>query len=455
MIPVILSGGSGTRLWPLSRENYPKPFLKSLFSETLMEQALKRVSNLESPLIITTENLKTLTEKELKRTSIEAQCLFEPFGKNTAAAIALLCHHLCQKGQTDQIVAVFPADQLIENEDHFKKSLHLAEEKAQKGVVVTLGIQPTFAATGYGYIETQDSSSDVLPVQCFHEKPPLEKAQDYLAQGNFYWNAGIFVFKVETMITHLQNLAEEIWSKITSLKSDLSNISEIYQSLPSISIDYAIMEKLSEKELACIPSDLGWSDVGSWDAVCDVTKKQTFDQTIEVSSSNNHVFSSKNKVYSLNGVSDLIVVDSDDALLISRKGQTENIKQTVETLKKQNDSRTTDHNFEHRPWGQYEVLKDTDHFKSKVITIDSHSQISYQSHEKREEHWIVTRGCGEVVLNDEVIPVKKGSYIHIPLKSKHRIRNTQESPLEFVEVQLGSYFGEDDITRYEDDYQRK
>ena len=285
----------------------------------------------------------------------------------------------------------------------------------------------------------------------FHEKPSLEKAKEFLSQGSFSWNAGIFVFKAEHMAGLFEKHQPAMWKLVSTLQSDLTNLDEIYSKVQSISIDYAIMEKLSGEELACIPSEFGWNDVGSWDAVAAL---QDGHEVLNVKGQDNFVFGDEKKSYSMIGMEDVIVVDTKDAMMIVKKGMSQDVRHVVEELTQQKSALIKEHVFEYRPWGYFEILKDTDTFKSKVIRVNSHAQISYQSHAKREEHWTITQGSGEVVLNDKVISVKAGDHIHIPLQAKHRIRNTTDQTLEFVEVQLGSYFGEDDIVRYQDDYQR-
>jgi mannose-1-phosphate guanylyltransferase/mannose-6-phosphate isomerase len=452
VIPAILSGGSGTRLWPVSRANFPKQFC-DLFDDSLQSLTLKRCLKLGTPWIITGAALKTLTESNLQDLRLQnVTTIYEPMAKNTAPAVAVLAHILVQRGMGDQVVGVFPSDHLIQNTDAFYKAVAEAEALAKQGFIVTLGIKPDHPATGYGYIQKDKASHRVLK---FHEKPSLETAEKFLASGDFFWNAGMFIFKAKAMLEKFQKLQPEIFKIVTQLKSDLSNLSEVYAQFPSISIDYAIMEKLSSEELACVPTDMAWSDVGSWDAVAEVSEgPQGGAKSLEVKGHDNFVFGRQNKMYSFVGTDDLIVVDTEDALMVVKKGESQEVKHVVETLQKQGSPLTKDHVFEKRPWGAFEILRDTAHFKSKVITVSPMSQLSYQSHSKRAEHWIITRGEGEVVLNDQIIPVKAGSHVYIPIEAKHRMRNTSDSILEFVEVQLGSYFGEDDIVRYQDDYKR-
>ena len=461
MIPVVISGGSGTRLWPVSRSQFPKQFCQ-LFDQPLQSMTLKRCQKLGTPWVLTGTALKTLTEINLKSLGLSGgHTVYEPTGKNTGPAIAVLCHLMDLQGQGDEIVGIFPSDHLIRNEKVFIEAVRLGEEWAQKNAVVTLGITATYPETGYGYIQSSTKVGEghglsAFTVERFHEKPTAEKAQDFLRQGGYSWNAGIFVFKVQAMISHFKKHQSALWKTVATLKKDLSNISEVYQKLPNISLDYAIMEHLSGDDLVCIPSEMGWNDVGSWDAVASESNGAVgrLAEVVSEKAKNNFVFSSTAKTVALVDVQDLLVVDTGDSLLISKKGSSQDVKKIVEELTKKNSSKVKSHDFEDRPWGRFEILKDTEDFKSKIILVHPLQQISYQSHAKREEHWIVTRGEGEVVLNDQVIPVKKGTYVHIPLGAKHRIRNTSKNPLYFVEVQLGTYFGEDDIVRYQDDYKR-
>jgi mannose-1-phosphate guanylyltransferase/mannose-6-phosphate isomerase len=457
LIPVILSGGSGTRLWPVSRQQLPKQFCE-IFGKPLQTYTVERCRNMGTPWIITSQALKTLTELNLKQSEMsQVPVVYEPFGRNTAPAIAVLCKLLSLQGKDQEIVGIFPSDHLITKEDTFLKVVQFANQVAENNKVVTLGITPSYPETGYGYIQTSKTSFKdqgdlhAFSVVKFHEKPSLERAQEFLAQGSFSWNAGIFVFKASHMISLFAKHQPEMWGLVSTLKADMSNLEDIYSKVQSISIDYAIMEKLSGEELTCIPSEFGWNDVGSWDAVASLQKGH---DVLNVKSQNNFVFGEPSKHYSMIGLEDVLVIDTADALMLVKKDQSQDVRHVVEALTQQKSKLVKEHPFEYRPWGYFEILKDTDHFKSKVIRVNPHSQISYQSHAKREEHWTITVGSGEVVLNDEVIPVKAGTHIHIPLGAKHRIRNNTDQLLEFVEVQLGTYFGEDDIVRYQDDYKR-
>jgi mannose-1-phosphate guanylyltransferase/mannose-6-phosphate isomerase len=463
MIPVILSGGSGTRLWPVSRQSMPKQFCEFL-DESLFIKTLKRLLPLGSPWTVTVRDLQVLTSRALRELAVPLeQAIYEPFGKNTAPAIALLCHVLSHRGLAEEVVGVFPADQLIDDAAAFVMAVRKGEAMAKLGHIVTLGVKPTHPATGYGYIETAGpfaGGSGALQAVGFREKPNESTARDFIARGGFYWNAGMFIFKVSKMIEHLKAFAPDVWNVIEGVSSDLKNLPEVYAKVRSISFDYAVMERLSSH--VCIPCSFTWSDLGSWDAIA-----EELDRTgvagaapgashlqIDVSSSSNFVFPQAKKTYAFVGCEDLIVVDTPDALLVTRKGASERVKEVVDQLKSQSDLTATQHQFEVRPWGRFHVLVDGDNFKSKSILVDAGAQLSYQSHQKRAEHWIIIKGEGEVILDGETIAVGEGQHIHIPIGSKHRIRNTGSAPLQFVEVQLGSYFGESDITRYEDDYSR-
>ena len=483
-IPAIMSGGSGTRLWPVSRQAFPKQFAEIFgdgLGNSLFARTASRVKSLGLPWTITVEDLRTLTEKALiveglTREQALRQTLYEPRGRNTAPAIAFLCRALELQGLENSIVGVFPADQLIEDEEKFRATVMRAAEIANEGHIVTLGVKPTFPATGYGYIETSTGVSPGLPhgalkATRFREKPDEATAQQFIDRGGYYWNAGMFVFKVSRMIELLREHAPKVWNPFNDLKPGYSNLKSIYEKVEAISIDYAVMEKLESH--VTVPCEFDWNDVGSWDAIADIKQGKHnqvvrsaiaagFDASaataaIQVTCESNFVFPTDNKTYAFVGVDDLLVVDTQDATLIVKRGQSEKVKEVVDRLKSFPPipaRRATQHAFEIRPWGKFEVLKDTPDFKSKVITVDAGAQISYQSHAKRAEHWTIVRGTGEVVLNDEIIPVKPGDHVFIPLRAKHRIRNTGKEPMTFVEVQLGSYFGEDDIVRYEDSYGR-
>lgn len=455
MIPLILSGGSGTRLWPASRSNYPKQFVDVL-GDSLLEMTISRVGELGKPWILTTKSLQSPTMRIAKLTGVPNQhCLFEPFGRNTAAAIAWFCHSAKILGLENEVAAVFPADHLVRKPEALREALSLAESCALKGRLVTLGIQPDYPATGFGYIERgesfdKNSAFEAFRVRQFCEKPPLPRAQEFLQSGKHYWNAGIFVFQVAVMVELFKKYAPDVWSAIELIKKDLTNLDEQYKKCPNISIDYAIAEKSSE--VVCIPGDFGWSDVGSWDELSRVLPSNK--QVHQLDASGNFVWSQQPKTVALIDVQDLIVADTKDGLLICKKESSQKIKNLVEAWMSSGAAQALQTGFEMRPWGEFEVLADRPHYKVKRILVDANSQISYQSHQKRAETWIITHGEATVVLDDRRLRLTVGQSVHIPIGARHQIINDSNDIVEFVEVQTGSYFGEEDITRYHDIYNR-
>ncbi len=463
MISLVLSGGKGERLWPVSREKLPKPFAP-FFKKCLFTQTVERLSALGEVWVCTAESLKDLTEKQIRTDQLQVQkCLYEPVGRNTAPAIALAVRAFQIQGRTEEILAVFPSDHWIQDDETFQKAILLAQELALSDHIVTLGITPTHPSTGFGYIQLneqvlkEDNKLKAFSVKGFTEKPHLERAEQYLKSGNYVWNSGMFVFTVQQMIMSLQTHMPQLWAELSLLKDDFSNLNIIYQKLKSQSIDYGVMEKINN--LVNIPCQMGWSDLGSWDDLAKIDLLHPLSSLAkkeEFSSTNNFVFSLVDKGVYLLGVRDLTVVDTPDALLISKKGHSQEIRQLTELVKEQNRPLMVDHTFESRPWGDYQNLyEEPGQFKTKIISVDPGQQLSYQSHQKRSEIWVTVMGQGEVVLDDQIIPVHSGEVVSVPAGSKHRMRNTSATEvLKFVEVQLGESFSESDITRYEDDYHR-
>lgn len=456
ILPVILSGGAGSRLWPKSRFNLPKPFI-NIWDDCLLSSTVNRLNSDQNPFCVTTQTLKVLTEKVFRKHSISPEnIIYEPAGKNTAPAIALLCKFMELKNLKDQIVGIFPADHYVENTSNFNMCLKLASQAAAEGFVVTLGIIPNIASSEFGYIEVDQNikaispNSSVANVLSFKEKPNKELANKFLASQKFLWNSGMFIFKVSTMIDLFQKHQPEIWNQFAHLKSDLSNLADIYSQLPNISIDYAVIEKA--QNIKCIPSEMGWSDVGTWD---ELIKHHEGDQNLVTEASSGcHVVSHEKKTYSFVGVSDLIVVDTKDACLIVKKGESSKVSKIVDNLKKSDSQILYTTHFEERPWGNFEVIRDESHYKSKLIIVEPGQKLSYQSHQKRAEHWIVVKGTAEVTIDDKTQILNAGQHIFIPLKAKHRLANPFQESLELVEIQVGEYFGEDDIQRYNDEYGR-
>lgn len=444
---------------------YPKQFAP-LLDKSLQTLTLQRLDQYEPALIVTSEKLTTLTKREIAEHNFQIEkVIYEPEGKNTAAAIAVACRYLEIQGQQDRIVGVFSSDALITKPGSFHEAVSVAVNSAQQNKVVILGIRPERVETGFGYIQIEQNEplNKACDVLKFHEKPNYETAEKFVQQGCYFWNAGIFIFKVSEMVRHFKKFQPSMWATVSVLDSDLSNLKEIYSAVESIAIDVAIVEKLKSSDLSCVPCDIGWSDLGSWDVLEQIdtaAKKQPGNNSqmgvapFEVAAHGNSVFSKERKVYGFVGADDLILVDTDDALLICKKGQSQKIKELVDQLKLKVPAVTEVHNFEVRPWGQFEILKEETYYKSKVIKVEPGQRISYQSHKHRAEHWVIVKGEAKVILNDEERILKQGQHIFIPTGAKHRIINDSKQTLEFIEVQTGESFAEDDIVRYQDDYGR-
>jgi mannose-1-phosphate guanylyltransferase/mannose-1-phosphate guanylyltransferase/mannose-6-phosphate isomerase len=475
MIPVVLSGGSGTRLWPVSRAAVPKQFC-DLLGESLLAKTLRRLRPLGAPGLVGARDTEVLARRVLRELDLPTDRVwFEPIGRNTAPAVALACHLLTLRGEGSAVVGIFPADHLVEDEETFLRAVRLAERCAERGQVATIGIRPSRPETGYGYLELgtdvfarEESDGPKEEAETggtggplvarvalgFREKPDRETAERYLETGSFVWNAGMFVFRAEVMVEHFARLMPETWELVRTIDADLSNLEAVYERLAPESLDYGIMEHLDE--LVSIPCSIGWSDVGSWDEVARIRRSEGAPdpQVYSVGGGDHFVLPFRDRLVALVDVEDLLVVDTADALLIARKGSSQRVKEVVARLAEDGRPQATEHVFDLRPWGRFEILRDTEEFKSKVIDVDPGQRLSYQSHEHRSEHWIIVRGRPEVILDDRTIRLGPGDHLFIPQGAKHRIRNPTDEPVTFVEVQLGTYFGEDDIVRYQDDYDR-
>jgi len=453
----VLSGGSGTRLWPLSRKMYPKQFYAlGPTTRPLLIDSIDRLEALGARIeIITTEELKNSTMGLAQRFDKRVDYLWEPAARNTAPAIALFTWKALQE-DPNTILGVFPADHVIQKQDHFAAAVKLAVQEATKGSVVTLGIAPTYPADAYGYMELgakiDATKTEPQRVIRFIEKPSRYKAESLLATEKVVWNAGIFVFKAQVMADALARHMPELWNQIRQIKTgDEASLKEIYSSVPKESIDYGVMEKLTD--IVCVPVDLGWTDLGSWE---EVAKFQSPGDDVGVQASGSTYINRSNhpKQVVFVGVSDVIAVDTDDALLVMQRGLGQSVKDAVQILEKRKSPLTVQHRFEERPWGRFEILFEADYCKSKRICVWPGQKLSYQSHKFRQEQWTIVKGVAHVTLDDVVHELKPGQSIFIPLGAKHRIANRGGEDMEFIEVQTGTYFGEDDIVRYSDDYGR-
>jgi len=471
MIPVILSGGSGSRLWPLSRQQRPKQFLPVVGEDTLFQSTVSRLDSLNgiaAPIVVCNEDHRFMVAEDLRQLGKSHQgILLEPVARNTAPAIALAALHLMQINSNDDLMLVLPADHVIADTVAFGKAIECATPAANAGQLLTFGIVPTHAETGFGYIhraaESLDQFAGVFAVQRFVEKPDLQTAETYLAEGDYLWNSGMFMFRASAFIKELERLQPEVLKAcrlaMAATEKDMDFVrveAQAFASCPSISIDYAVMEKTDHA--AVVPLDAGWNDVGAWSAVWDIGEKDaqgnvTRGDVILHESNTNLVYTEQHLV-ALLGVDNLVVVDTKDATLIAHKDEVQKVKEIVEQLKRDGRSEAIEHREVNRPWGSYDCTDSGERFQVKRITVKPGARLSLQKHHHRAEHWIVVTGTAEVTCDDKVFLLTENQSTYIPLGSMHRLANPGKLPLELIEVQSGSYLGEDDIERYDDVYGR-
>lgn len=472
MTNIILCGGSGTRLWPISRTLMPKQFVKLFDDKSLFQLTVERNSKLcKSSFIVSNSEQYFLALDQLEELNIENnRYLLEPIGRNTAPAIALACMQL----DYDEIVLVTPSDHLIKDEKEYEKVLKKAKEFASENKLVTFGITPTFAETGFGYIECVVDSElcvdDGMDVAKFHEKPSLKVAENYITTNKklqttrYLWNSGMFCFKAGVFLDELKNYSPEIYEKSKIAFENATNTNNLIRikhedmaNIPEDSIDYAVMEKSNIVKV--IPSNISWSDVGSFDSLYEELPKDENNNTINenhiaIDSKNNLVYGSERKIATVD-IEDLIIIDSGDALLISKKGSSQKVKKVVEKLKESNSQLHNIHLTGYRPWGSYTVLEESNGYKIKKIEVNPGKRLSLQKHFHRSEHWIVVSGTATVTVGDEKRLVRPNESTYIKAGELHRLENEGKIPVVLIEAQVGEYTGEDDIVRVEDDFSRE
>ena len=460
---VILAGGSGTRLWPLSRQQLPKQFLKLDGEESLLAATISRLSPRvkEEDVWVVTNEAHATGEAFSELNHLHA--ILEPCGRDTAPAIALAAA-LLQKGGEDPLILVLPADHIINDIPAFHRGLNEAVQAAEQGHLVTFGIVPEHPDTGFGYIQASDGSGSWLPVQRFTEKPDLQTAKGFLKEGNYYWNSGMFLWKASTILAEIQEHQPEISQVLSEMKEAWQEgepwqevVRHQFQNMPSISIDYAVLEP--SNHVVVVPVSIGWSDVGSWDAVFDISEKDADNNAMSghviAVDCKNTLLRSESRLIAAVGLQDVMAVETADAILLCHKGESQRVREIVKVLKDSNSVEHHEHVTVQRPWGNYTVLdSEAVGYKLKRIEVRPGGSLSLQSHQHRSEHWIVVLGTATVTRDHEVITVTKNESTYIPIGVRHRLENMGKVPLQMIEVQVGDYLEEDDIERFDDDYGR-
>ena len=467
LLPVLLAGGSGTRLWPLSREQYPKQFLKLLGERTLLQDTALRARGLTHalpPLAICGEAHRFIVAEQLREVGIEgARVMLEPEGRNTAPAAAVAALHAQQQHGPDALVFLMAADHVIPDQTAFAAAVQVACAAAAAGRIVTFGIRPTHAETGFGYIKAgAPLAGGAHEIAAFVEKPVLEKAQAFLREGGYYWNGGMFLFQAGAFLDELQRLEPAMYAAAAaSLKqagSDLDFVrlhGDSFRQCRNDSLDYAVMEKT--RSAALVPLDAGWDDVGSWGFLATLAKDAQGNVArgdVILEEARDNLVHAESRLVTLAGVSGHIVIETQDAVLVTTRDRVQDVKKVVATLKARKRSEAQDHPRVFRPWGSYETVALADGFQVKRIIVKPGQKLSLQMHHHRAEHWIVVKGTARVTCGEKEFLLSEDQSTYIPLGEKHRLENPGKTALELIEVQSGSYLGEDDIVRFDDVYGR-
>jgi mannose-1-phosphate guanylyltransferase/mannose-6-phosphate isomerase len=467
LLPILLAGGSGTRLWPLSRENYPKQFLKLVGERTLLQETALRAGYLDGvlpPVVICGEKHRFIVAEQLRETGLEgSQILLEPEGRNTAPAAAVAAHYAAEKYGPDTILFVMAADHVIADQAAFAAAVQVAAAAAAKGCIVAFGIHPTHPETGFGYVKAGNSLGDgTFEISTFVEKPKLEDAEVFLKAGGYYWNGGMFLFQASTFLTELQRLEPQMHqaaaASLNQAKRDLDFIRldpDYFRACRHDSIDYAVMEKTKLAALA--PLNAGWSDVGSWAFLATLPKDAQGNVArgdVLLENACDNLVHAESRMVALAGVSNHIVIETQDAVLVTTRDRAQDVKQIVARLKSNKRQEAQDHPKVYRPWGSYETIAIAERFQVKRIIVKPGQKLSLQMHHHRAEHWIVVKGTARVTCGEKVFLLHEDQSTYIPLGQKHRLDNPGNIPLELIEVQSGGYLGEDDIVRFDDVYGR-
>lgn len=463
--PVILAGGTGSRLWPLSRELYPKQLLQLIDQTSLLQTTLLRAADLPEalpPIVVVGEEHRFITRTQIDELNRfgEYAILLEPIGRNTAPAICAAAEYCLRNGAGDAILLVLPADHLVRDQERFVAVVSEAAELAGRGAIVTFGITPQYPETGYGYIERGAG----VEVVSFKEKPDRALAEQYLASGNYFWNSGMFAFSVESFLAEMHEHAPEIVARMAQAVDGGRRDGCFYrldrvqmEKCPSDSIDYALMEKTAKA--AVVAADLGWSDIGSWQALWQVLDKDAQGNVCQgdvlLHDTSNCLVRSENMLVAAVGLADTLVVETADAVLVAPLSRSQDVKRIVEHLKREKRKEFLSHATVYRPWGSYTVLEEQSRFQMKRITVNPGAKLSLQMHHHRYEHWVVVTGTARVTNGDSVILLHENESTYIPAGTVHRLENPGVIALELIEVQIGSYLGEDDIVRFDDAYGRQ